>query len=50
MGNVFAQEAVKEQIKPQNMRAPTVLLFLMGGRRKTKTMVVPLLGYGDWLQ
>lgn len=34
MGNVSAQEPVKEQIKPQSMRAPAVLLFLMGGGEK----------------
>ncbi len=49
MGNVSAQEPVKEQIKPQSMRAPAVLLFLMGGGEKKIMVVSPLQGYGDWL-
>lgn len=35
IGNVFAQESVKEQIKPQIMRAPAVFAISHGWEVKT---------------
>lgn len=50
IGNVFAQEPVKGQIKSKAWEHQLHCSFSwVGGEKKKITVVSPLQGYGDWL-